>query len=240
MPLTRSEEPDYGPVIGGDLIEWRAAHPLARVVNVAGRSELRSGDICALAGLKGVRLRGCTGLDDAALAHLRGVHTLDVSGVRALTDAAFVHLRGIHTLDMSGCDQAGLTDAAFEHLAGLHTLNMAHCTQATITSDAFLHLRGVQSLCLWGCTQASIDDRALPPLRGVHTLDISGCTQFSPAAVAGLRVASTPCTLYCMDVPKEVADAARAVGIYNTVWGESSAFNSPSRPGKAPRPLAAP
>jgi hypothetical protein len=218
MPLTRREEPDYGPVICGSLAEWRAAHPEVRVANLAGRADLRSGDLAPLRGLKAVRLRGCTGLDDAALEHVRGVHTLDIAGVKTFTDAAFVHLRGVHTLDMSGCDQPALTGAAFFQLAGIHTLNMSHCTQTTITSDHFLHLRGVQSLCIWGCTQSTIDDRALPPLRGIHTLDISGCVQFSPMAVARLRVASTPCTLYCMQMPGEVADAARAVGVYNTVW----------------------
>ena len=165
--------PDFGcgPRIVGPLAAWRAANPDALVANVTERVDLTDADFVHLAGIKALRIGGCTN--------------------PGLTDAAFVHLRGLHTLMMGCCDQASITDAAFAHMHGLHTLNMFYCTQSTITDAAFTHLRGIQVLTMQYCTQATITGATFAHLRGVRVLYMHCC---SPAAIAAARALGLPVT----------------------------------------------
>jgi hypothetical protein len=191
--------------ITGNLKAWRAAFPLARVVNVSGRYNITDTDFVHIRGDARVRLHTvnigrCRNLriTDAAFVHLRGIHTLDMSDCKqeTITDAAFVHLRGIHTLSMQGCTQRTITDGAFAHLRGIHTLYMYGCNQETVTDAAFVYLSGIHTLNMSYCNQATITNLAFIHLSGIHTLVMSHCNQATITGVAfaqlhGIRVLRT-------------------------------------------------
>jgi hypothetical protein len=67
---------------------WRAAFPVARVVNVSKRDDIVDADFVHIRGDARVRL-----------------HAVDMSKCPNVTDAAFVHLRGIRGFFMSSCNQ---------------------------------------------------------------------------------------------------------------------------------------
>ena len=123
--------------IKGSVRAWRAAFPVARVVNVSLRRDIVDADFVHIRGDARVRL-----------------HSVYMDGCKRVTDGAFVHLRGIHTLYMSCCNQVTITDSAFIHLRGIHTLNMSFCDQATITPAALIHLRGIHTLATYYCSPA--------------------------------------------------------------------------------------
>ncbi len=131
-----------------------------------GRADLTDADFAHLAGVRALRMRGCTGITDAGLAHLAGIRTLDMGYCAGITDAGLAHLRGIHTLDMGGC--TGITDAGLAHLRGVHTLNMYHCDG--ITDAGLAHLAGIHTLKMVACGRVS--GVGLAQLAGVRVLDL--------------------------------------------------------------------
>ena len=197
---------DYISRITGSVQAWRAAFPLARMVNVSGRYNITDADFVHIRGdLQRVRLHTvnigrCRNLriTDAAFVHLRGIHTLDISDCKqvTITDAAFVHLRGIHTLSMQGCNQATITDAAFPYLRGIHSLFMYGCNQLTITDAAFAYLSGIRILNMSYCNQVTITNHAFFHLADIHTLIMNHCNQATVTGAAfaqlhGIRVLRT-------------------------------------------------
>ena len=170
-PLNGPPDFGFGPRIEGPLAAWRAAHPGALVADLNGRRDLTDADFAHLAGIKALRMDGCTN--------------------PGLTDAAFEHLRGLHTLVMNSCRQASITDAAFSHLHGLHTLHMIYCWQPAITDAAFTHLNGIQLLDMDGCRQATVAGATFAHLRGVRLLRMHTC---SPRAIAAARALGLPVT----------------------------------------------
>ena len=64
--------------ITGSLAAWRACFPGARAANVDWRADLTDADFAHLAGVKTLKMAGCSRITDAGLAHLRGIHTLSI------------------------------------------------------------------------------------------------------------------------------------------------------------------
>ena len=72
LPTDEFGDSDFGPRIMGSLAAWRAANPDAEVADVSRREDLTNADFAHLAGVKALRMHGCTGITDAGLAHLPG------------------------------------------------------------------------------------------------------------------------------------------------------------------------
>jgi hypothetical protein len=144
--------------------------------------------------LRHLNLKGCTKVNDAALAHLlqfENLESLDLTGCVHLTDNGMKHLKGLKnkltTLDLTFCHQ--ITDDGLKHLSELHlleNLNLQCCRHITHVGlqSIVSSCTGLGSLNLTGCDKISLTGiysaHGLPQL---ERLNLMGCKLVSDKCI---------------------------------------------------------
>jgi hypothetical protein len=127
-----------------------------------------------------LRMAGCDGISEDAVARLSDLQALDISECRHISAAVLVRWPLLRELGVMRCAQ--MTDSALSLLHNLRKLNISFCPQLT---DAALSAKPLLAdLNVQQCP--GITDDGLTRFPNLRKLNISGCERLTDAALSAM------------------------------------------------------